>query len=96
MAEAVRRFVEPAASPSARVLAELAARHGGAYSDFVATRSDAVREELLALPQPAGDAARFAALAAESIAEQRRREAADTVAFETYRQQYLAPQRLEV
>jgi glutamate--cysteine ligase len=96
MAEAVRRFVEPAASPSARVLAELAARHGGAYSDFVAGRSDAVREELLVLPQPAGDAARFAALAAESIAEQRRREAADTVAFETYRQQYLAPQRLEV
>ena len=69
--------------------------HGGAYSDFVLTRSDAIRQELLALPQPPGDAERFAAQASESIAEQRRREAAETVPFETYRQQYLAAERLE-
>jgi glutamate--cysteine ligase len=39
-------------------------------------------------------AQRFAHLAEESVAEQRRIEAADTVPFETYRQRYLAPEQL--
>ena len=51
----------------------------------------ALRELPLAPEVEAG----FARLAAESIAEQRAIEAADDVPFETYRQRYLSPERLE-
>jgi len=38
----------------------------------------------------------MAELATESLAEQARIEAADTMPFETYRQHYLAPERLRL
>jgi glutamate--cysteine ligase len=46
------------------------------------------------LPFPAAVAERFARLADESVTEQRRIEAADTLPFEAYRQLYLAAFRL--
>jgi hypothetical protein len=49
---------------------------------------------MLALPFPDSDARHFADLAADSIVEQMRTEASDTMPFETYRQHYLAPARL--
>jgi glutamate--cysteine ligase len=61
---------------------------------FVLAQSRAHRETIMGLPLPAEVASRFARMAEESLAEQRRVEAADNVAFETYRQQYLAPIRL--
>jgi glutamate--cysteine ligase len=52
------------------------------------------REALLACePEPAVTQ-RLLHAAAESLAEQRRREAADTLAFEDFREQYLSPERL--
>jgi glutamate--cysteine ligase len=54
------------------------------------------REAICKLPLSPEAAERFAQLAEEARAKQRQIEAADTVPFETYRQQYLSPERLSV
>jgi glutamate--cysteine ligase len=84
----------PERLPSARVLRAVQHDHGGSFIDFVRERSLATRRELLALPYPADLKARFDALAAESVAEQKRIEARDSVPFETYRREYTSPERL--
>jgi glutamate--cysteine ligase len=94
LAGAVARLSDPAATPSARVLEAMARDHGNSYVRFVLAQSVAHKKALLALPFAAEIAARFARLADESVTEQRRIEAADTLPFEAYRQLYLAPVRL--
>jgi glutamate--cysteine ligase len=69
----------------------MALEHNNSYVHFVLAQSRAHRDAILKLPLSEEVASRFALQAQESIAEQRRIEAADTVPFETYRQQYLAP-----
>ena len=49
---------------------------------------------MLALPYPDQLHNRFTRMAQESVDEQRRIEAADTLPFEVYRQQYLSVERL--
>jgi glutamate--cysteine ligase len=78
------------------VLQTMVDQHGGSYVAFIRAQSAATRERLLALPYSEDLAARFAAQAEASVAEQRRIEAADTLPFEQYRQAYLSPDRLEV
>jgi glutamate--cysteine ligase len=90
LATAVAALNDPALTPSARVLQAMQS-YGNSYVAFVLAQSRAHRETILRPPLPPEVADRFARLAEESIAEQRRIEAADTVSFETYRQQYLAP-----
>jgi len=68
--------------------------HGNSYVRFVLKQSLKHREALLKLPLDSEIADRFVHLAEASLAEQRQIEAADTVPFETYRQQYLSPLRL--
>jgi glutamate--cysteine ligase len=85
---------DPAMTPSARVLQAMERDHGNSYTRFVLAQSLAHRDAIMQLPFPADVADRFARLAEESILEQRRIEAADTLPFETYRQLYLAPVRL--
>jgi glutamate--cysteine ligase len=87
---------DPDTLPSARVLAEMKALHGGSHDAFMRAHSLRTREHMLELELPADDARRLATLAAESLAEQARIEAADTMPFEIYRQQYLAPERLRL
>ena len=94
LATAVAALNDPAATPSARVLQAMARDHGNSYVRFVLAQSLAHREAMLKLPLADGVADRFASLAAISLDEQRLIEAADTVPFETYRQQYLSPLRL--
>jgi glutamate--cysteine ligase len=84
---------DPQATPSARVLQAMEG-FGNSYVAFVLAQSRAHREAILGLELAADVADRFARLAEESIEEQRRIEAADTMPFETYRQQYLSPLRL--
>jgi glutamate--cysteine ligase len=93
LAAAVAALREPGLTPSARVLRAMES-HGNSYVAFVLAQSRAHREAILGLPLSPEVAQRFARLAEESVAEQRRIEAADTVPFETYRQQYLSPVRL--
>lgn len=94
LASAVARLNDPAATPSARVLEAMARVHGNSYVRFALDQSIAHKNTLLELPFSADSAARFARLAEESVTEQRRIEAADTLPFEAYRQLYLAPVRL--
>jgi glutamate--cysteine ligase len=90
---AVAALNDPRLTPSARVLQAMAG-DGDSYVRFVLAQSRAHREAILGLPLAPEVADRFARLAGESTAEQRRVEAADTVPFETYREQYLSPLRL--
>jgi len=94
LTSAVARLNDPAATPSARVLEAMARDHGNSYPRFVLDQSIAHKNTLLELPFSAEIAARFARLAGESVTEQLRIEAADTLPFEAYRQLYLAPFRL--
>jgi len=94
LAAAVAALRDPAMTPSARVLQTMERDYGNSYTRFVLAQSLAHRDAILQLPFPADVADRFASLAEESIDEQRRIEADDTLPFETYRQLYLAPVRL--
>jgi len=60
----------------------------------VLAQSRAHRDAIMKLPLADEVARRLALEAEESIVEQRRIEAADALPFETYRQLYLAPVRL--
>jgi glutamate--cysteine ligase len=94
LASAGAALNEPAATPSARVLAAMARDHGNSHVRFVLAQALAHRGTILDLPFPVEVAARFARLADESTSEQRRIEAGDTLPFEAYRQLYLAAFRL--
>lgn len=96
LARAVATLNDPAATPSARVLEAMARDHGNSYVRFALAQSLAHRRTNLALPLPAEVVERFARLADDSVTEQRRIEAADTLPFEAYRQLYLAPLRLNL
>ena len=96
LAAARAAVLAPDTLPSARVLAEMVGRHGGSHDAFVRAHSRRTRAHMLALDLPPDVAAHMAELATESLAEQARIEAADTMPFEIYRQQYLAPERLRL
>jgi glutamate--cysteine ligase len=85
---------EPDSVPSARVLATLRNDFDSSYVRFVCAQSAQTHRALLALESAPALRERFAELARQSLAEQRATEAADTLPFEVYRQQYLAPERL--
>ena len=82
--------------PSARVLGEMASRFDNSYVAFVLANSVQHRATLQSLPLVAETEANFVRVAAESLAEQKRIEAADTMPFEIFRQKYLSPERLGV
>lgn len=90
------RLDDPALCPSARVLATMAQDFGNSHVGFIRRQSDAARSLLLGLPFPEAQQRRFEALAAQSLAEQARIEAADTMPFEEFRRQYVAPERMAV
>ena len=82
--------------PSARVLGAMAKNFGNSYVRFVRAQSEQTKNALLRLPFPSDIDARFRGLAQESINEQKRIEAADTMAFEIYREKYLSTERLKI
>jgi glutamate--cysteine ligase len=96
LAAAARAVDDPELLPSARVLREVRDQFGGSYSRFVLATSLRHRERLRKEALPVDLAARFAELAAASLAEQRQIETADAVPFETFRQRYLSPDSLVV
>ena len=85
---------QPNSLPSARVLETMTQDFDDSFVRFMGAQSAATRERLLALPYADALQARFEAQAAESVQRQAEIEAADTMPFEIYRQQYLAPHRL--
>jgi glutamate--cysteine ligase len=85
----------PATLPSARVLTAIRHEHDNSWLRFGIARSRQIREALSSLPLPEDDVASFRRQALESVEAQQRIEAADTTPFEIFRQEYLAPQRLQ-
>jgi glutamate--cysteine ligase len=91
---AVAALADPSSTPSARVLQAMKRDYNNSYVGFVLAQSRAHRETIMKLPLEPEMVERFARLAHESLEEQRRVEAADTLPFEAFRQLYLAPVRL--
>ena len=84
----------PQTLPSARVLAAVRADHGDSFVGFARERSQRIRRELLALPWSDGQQSRYVAMAVRSMADQQAIEAADSLPFEIYRQEYVSERRL--
>ena len=93
-AAAEAMLADSALTPSARVLAAMAARHANSYTGFALEQSRRHREALRAMPLAPEVARRFAAMAEESIALQKRMEERDKLPFEEWRRQYLSSARL--
>ena len=94
VAEAAANLAQPDTLPSARVLRAMAQEHDNSFVRFVRHQSAATRAELLALDFSAAQKEAFDAESRESLAAQRRIEAADTLTFEEYRAHYVSPGQL--
>ena len=94
LAAARRTLEHPAQTPSARVLAQMAAAHDNNFTGFTTHQSAWARDTLLALPWSAVQQERSEAQAQASLAAQKTIEKADTLPFEEWRQHYMAAQGL--
>jgi glutamate--cysteine ligase len=94
LAAAQAAWRTPNQLPSARVLDAIGSADGCAYTAFVRERSMRAQAELLALPWSAQLQARFEREAQESLDAQAALEAADTLSFEEFRQDYVSARRL--
>jgi glutamate--cysteine ligase len=94
LATARRALDDASQLPSARVLAQIQQEPDQSFLRWVAARSDQTRAELLARPWTGEQQAHYAALAAKSLQDQRAIEAADTMPFEIFRQEYVSAARL--
>ena len=90
------RLKEPATTPSARVLATILQDFRGSFVEFGRAQSQQIKQGFMRLPLPAEAQARLAELARRSVEDQERLEAADTLPFEIFRQQYLDIRGLNV
>jgi len=93
-AAAAAMLADPALTPSARVLAAMAAGHDNSYTAFALAQSLAHRQAIAALPLADAAAQRYAAMAVESLALQQRMEERPQVPFEDWRRRYLSPEML--
>ncbi len=91
---ATARLADERLLPSARVLKAVGEQPEHGFVGFVRQQSLAAREALLALPYPEALHQRYGALAAASVAEQKRIERMDSMPFEIYRREYVSPRRL--
>jgi len=92
--EARALMAAPAQTPSARVLDHMVQGHANSFESFARQQSIAARDALLALPWTDDQQARYLAMADESIAAQKAIEAADTLPFEEWREQYMSVKEL--
>jgi glutamate--cysteine ligase len=94
VAQARARLIAPETLPSAQVLQAIRREHQDAFTAFVRHCSRQTQDRLLQLPWSTKQQARFEAMSLQSIEDQRAIEAADTMPFEIYRQEYTSPARL--
>jgi glutamate--cysteine ligase len=80
--------------PSARVLSAMARDHSNSFSSFSLVQSEQAKAKLLKLPYAGALHARMEAVVRQSVEDQKAVEAADTMPFEQYRQQYISGDRL--
>jgi glutamate--cysteine ligase len=74
---------EPDATPSARLLADLR-QSRASFLEYTLEQSRRHAQEFAATPLPAAKTAEYAAMARQSLAEQKAIEASDTMDFDTY------------
>jgi glutamate--cysteine ligase len=74
----------------------MAAAHENSFVRFVRVQSLQIQQALLDLPWSPAHQARFEAMAQASLVDQHDIEAADTLSFEAFRQNYVSPARLEL
>jgi glutamate--cysteine ligase len=86
---AARALLDPSSLPSSRVLRETEEKHGRSFPDFAMALTRSHRATLLASALQPEAQARYAALAARSIADRERIEASDDEPFEAFRRRYL-------
>ena len=96
LAAATAALNDPSLLPSARVLAAMAQDFDNSFVKFVRAQSEKTRDVLQALPWASTQQSHFEDLSRASVAAQKKIEAADTMPFEIYRQQYVSPLRLGV
>ena len=82
--------------PSARVLAAMAKDHDNSFVKFVRAQSEKTKAYFEALPFSSEQHARFTEISQQSIADQKKIEALDSMPFERYREQYVSAARLNV
>lgn len=93
-AAATAALHDPSLLPSSRVLAAMTAEHDNSFVHFVRERSLQTRQALLDLPWTPAQQARYEAMAVKSVQDQQAIEAADTMPFEQFRQDYVSASRL--
>ena len=94
VAQARASLLSPDTLPSAQVLQAVRSQHADAFTAFVRGESLQAQNHLLELPWSAKQEGRYEAMAQKSLEDQRAIEAADTMPFEIYRQEYTSPSRL--
>ncbi|MDE2417620.1 MAG: glutamate--cysteine ligase [Burkholderiales bacterium] len=82
--------------PSARVLQAVRDAHAGSFLDFVRAQSRRTKSAVLQTPLSQAVREKLERQASESLESQRAIEAADTMPFDIYLKEYLAPRRLLV
>ncbi len=87
-------MVAPQETPSARVLDRMAQEHDHGFSAFACQQSRMARDALLQGPWSAEQQALYEAMASTSLAAQKDIEAADSLPFEAWREQYMAVEEL--
>lgn len=94
LASARALLAQPAATPSARVLAGMAQAHDNSFTGFTLEQSARARAALLELPWSDAQQACWAERADASVDRQKALEQGDTQPFEEWRQHYMAAQGL--
>ena len=91
---AMHGLQHPETLPSARVLKAITEESDGSFGAFARAQSIVTRQAMLDMPLSTEAQARFEALARKSWDAQRKIEAADTMPFDIYLQEYLSHKRL--
>jgi len=96
LAAADAALLDASILPSARVLAAMAQDFGNSFMEFTLAQSEKTKAVLQGLPLSNEQLARLTAQSQQSIEEQKKIEASDSLTFEAYRQQYVSAERLGV
>jgi glutamate--cysteine ligase len=94
VASATHALQHPDTLPSARVLKATMEEFEGSFVKFVKARSQATRQTMLDMPLGDDVRAAFEAESAASLQSQADIEASDSMPFDVYLKEYLAPHRL--
>ena len=94
LAAARGALAKPETTPSARVLKQMASKHGNVFKSFALAQSIRHRDAHLRARVPDAIRTRYATMAKDSLAAQRIIEHSDTEPFETFLESYLSPNAL--